>query len=200
MPFTLDVRANVAPTIERLNAIKAGLGDRVITVSINETIDQTKTLMARNIAAEFNVKVSDVKQWLTISGAKRAGEKFAATLFGNPFGRKRRALNLIRFLLTAQTRTAYRRKGTIGTDVLRFRIKTGQTIAIPGTFILNVPGHPVFRRVGQGRSAIEPAYAIGIPQMFMAHKVYDPVIAFVGPKFNEVFARRLRYFLDTVRA
>jgi hypothetical protein len=197
--FTLNVKADVASTVAYLNRVKDGLGSQVITASLNKTIATVNTQMVRGIAQTYNVKQSDIRDKLSIQKARRAGENFEAILYGNPYGRKRRALNLIHFLQTRKTLAAYRRKGARGRDVLQFQIIKGKTVTVPGAFILNVPGSPVFHRTGVGRKAIEPLYTVGIPQMFMAHKVQDPVQAMIPVEFAKQFEQAFRYFLSTAR-
>jgi hypothetical protein len=199
--FTLDVKADVQPTIAYLNRIKDGLGDQVIASTLNKTIDQTQTQMVRGIASTYNIKQTDIRQKLSKQRASRAGQRFTATLFGNPFGRARRALNVIRFLERVTTLAQARKRGKAGTLAeLHFKIlKAGGKSTIKGAFVLNVAGTPVFRRTGPGRKEIEPVRTVGVPQMFMAHKVQDPVQRWIPAKFAELFEDRMRYFLRTVR-
>jgi minor tail protein Z (GPZ) len=204
--FTINVQADVKPVQDYLNRLKAGLGDRVVVSALNKTVEQGKTQMQRAIAAEYNVKVSDIREKLGLERARKAGQKFTATLSGNPFGLRKRSLNLVRFLVAGATRTATRRRGTAGTKQgriaaeLRFRIRrAGGVIGIPGTFILPVKGNPVFIRIGKGRSAIEPAQVIGIPQMFNARKINDPVRQSMEQKFGEIFAHEFKFFESTIR-
>lgn len=199
--FTLNVKANVQGTVDYLNRIKNGIGDRAITSSLNKTIAQAQTQMIRGITAEYNIKASDVRDRLQIQRARRNGMQFTATLVGNPAGRAKRALNLIRFVESKVSLAQGRRRAKAGTQgQVFFKVKrSGGLRTIKGAFILNVPGAPVFLRTGPGRGDIKPAYTIGIPQMFQAKKIQVPVQQWINVNFPRIFNSDVRYFFGTVK-
>jgi hypothetical protein len=197
--FTLNVKCDVQPTIDYLNRIAKDLGDKAIASALNKTIAQTRTQMIRGITGEYVIKAADVRERLQVHRAKRAGLAFTATLFGNPAGRAKRAMNVIHFVAQKATLRAYRKKGSTGGPVLMVKIKrAGGAKPIAGAFIAN-NGRTVFRRVGKSRLPIVPVQTIGVPQMFNAKKVQLPVQRWINENFPRIFDREVRYFLSTVR-
>ena len=198
--FTLDVKAYVGPAIDYLNRLKAGLGDQVIVSSLNKTVAQASTQMARGISQTYNIKVSDVKSMLSIQRAKRAGKLFTATLVGNPFGTSKRSLNVIRFLEKVVTLAQARKRKKAGTlNQLQFQIlRTGGKTLIHGAFIGN-KGRTVFMREGPGRLPIKAVQTIGVPQMFQAKKVQLPVQQLITDNFPRIFDSEFRYYVSTLR-
>lgn len=198
--FTINIKADVQPTIDYLNKLAKSLGDQVITSALNKTVAQARTQIIRGITSEYAIKAADVRERLQIQRASRAGMQFTATLLGNPAGRAKRAMNVIRFIERKVTLAEARRRGKAGTlGVLRFKIRrAGGMQTIAGAFIAN-NGRTVFRRVGKGRLPIEPVQTIGVPQMFQARKVQIPVQRWISENFPRIFDREVRYFLSTVK-
>lgn len=199
--FRFDVRTQgVNETIARLNAIKSGLGDKCIARSLNDAAAKAKTAVTRNITSEYNIKASDIRDFITLTRANAAGVRFTAIVSGNPYGRRRRALNVTRFLDQRATLREWRKGFGMKRPDLVVRIKRGGGARpIPHAFILNVAGNPVVERVGTGRGQLKGVLTIGVPQMFNARKVQIPVQRAVPLWFNESFGRNVRYFLSTVR-
>ncbi len=198
--FTLNVKADVQPTINRLNAIANGLGDRAIVSAINKTAAQAKTQISRGIREEFNISAALVRERLLLQRARRAGLHFTATLIGNPHGRARRAMNLIHFVERKTTLAEARRRAKAGTLAqLHFKVKRkGGKQTLPGAFIGN-QGRTVFIRVGKERTPIRAVQTIGVPQMFQTRRVQDPVLRWIRVEFPRIFASEVRYYLSTVR-
>ncbi len=203
--FTLNVRADVKGTIDYLNRVQKGIGDKVLVESLNRTIGGPNSgankQMIDGIANTYNIKKSDIREKLSIRKASRKGQVFSAELRGNPYGRSRRALNVIRFLkgsIAAAQRRKVRKVGRgEGTKRdLQFQIAKGAVKTIDGAFILNVPGNPVVRRI-DGR--LVGVQTIGVPQMFQARKVQDPVIRWIEANFPVIFDGRVKYYLSTVK-
>lgn len=200
MMFTISVKTNVKPTVDWLNRISKGIGDRSIVSALNKTIAQVNTRMARAITAEYNIKSADVKARLRVQRARRAGLAFTATLQGNA-GSGKRAMNMVYFLERKVTLAEAKRRRRGGTlRDLRFKVrKRGGVKTVKGAFLLNVPGSPVMRRTGTGRSDFEPLRTIGVPSMFQAKKVQVPEQRWIDANFPRIFDREWRYFLSTVK-
>lgn len=196
--FKFDVRlTGVQQTVDQLNRLQRDLGDKVIVAALNETVKQARTQISRRIRDEYNVDAAIVREKLSIVRATRAGMRFTATLFGNPYGKRQRSLNVIRFLREGATKKATRRAANQLRADLRFRIrKSGGDIAIPGSFILNVPGNPVMERKN---GKIVGVRTIGVPSMFQAKKVQQPVHKWIADNFPRIFAREARYYLSTAK-
>ena len=154
--------------------------------------------MIRGITASTPSLRQTVRERLQLQRASRTGMQFTATLIGNPAGRAKRAMNVIRFIeksvSLAQARKR-RKAGTLG--ALRFKIRrAGGMQTIKGAFIGN-NGRTVFRRTGKARLPIEAVSTIGVPQMFQARKVQLPVQRWITENFPRIFDREMRYFLRT---
>ena len=198
--FSINVKADVQPTIDYLNKIAKSLGDKALTSALNKTIAQAKTQMVRGITSEYAISAATVRERLQLQRASRTGMQFTATLIGNPAGRAKRAMNVIRFIeksvSLAQARKR-RKAGTLG--ALRFKIRrAGGLQTIAGAFIAN-NGRTVFRRTGKARLPIEAVSTIGVPSMFQARKVQLPVQRWISENFPRIFDREVRYFLSTVK-
>ena len=198
--FSISVKADTKPAVDYLNKIAKGLGDKAVTSALNKTMAQARTQMIRGITSEYAISAATVRERLQLKRASRAGMQFTATLIGNPAGRAKRAMNIIRFLeksvSLAQARKR-RKAGTLG--ALRFKIKrAGGMQTIQGAFIGN-NGRTVFRRTGKARLPIEAVSTIGVPSMFQARKVQIPIQRWISENFGRIFDRETRYFLSTIK-
>src|SRR5215831_13942045 len=128
------------------------------------------------------------------------GKQLTAVVNGNPAGRAKRSLNVIRFAEKKVTLAQARKRAKRGELTTVFvKIKKGSGFKpIPGAFIAS-NGRTVFRRVGKARLPIEPVQTIGVPQMFNSHAVRDKVEAFITREFPRIFEHEFTYFLSTVR-
>ena len=198
--FSINVKADVKPAVDYLNRIAKGIGDKALTSALNKTVAQARTQMIRGITSEYAISAATVRERLQLQRASRTGMQFTATLIGNPAGRAKRAMNVIRFIeksvSLAQARKR-RKAGTLG--ALRFKIRrAGGLQTIAGAFIAN-NGRTVFRRTGKARLPIEAVSTIGVPQMFNAKKVQIPVQRWITENFPRIFDRETRYFLSTIK-
>ncbi len=198
--FTLNVKIDTKPVIDHLNAIKKGLGDQAITSALNDTAAQARTQMIRGITATYAIPASLVRERLSLSRASRNGLRFTATLIGNPNNRAKRSMNLIHFIEKSVTLAqAKKRRKDDTLNTLRVQIlKAGGKKLLPGAFIGN-KGRTVFMRTGPGRLPIVPVQTVGVPQMFSAHKVQDPVTRWIRDNFPRIFESKAKYFLSTVK-
>lgn len=198
--FSINVKANVKPTVDYLNRIAKSLGDKAITSALNKTIAQVRTQMIRGITKEYVIKAADVRERLQLRRASRTGMRFTATLIGNPAGRAKRAMNIIRFLERSTSLAQARKRRKAGTlSSLYFKIRrAGGKQTIQGAFVAN-NGRTVFRRIGKARLPIEAVQTIGVPQMFNAKKVQIPVQRWITSNFPRIFEREARYYLGTAR-
>jgi hypothetical protein len=156
--------------------------------------------MIRGITGEYNLKASDVRERLRVRRAQRSGMQFTATLVGNPQGRAKRAMNIIRFVeksVSLAESKRRRKRGDLGAVFVKIK-RAGGRKAIQGAFIGNL-GRTVFRRTGPGRLPIEPVSTIGVPQMFQAKKVQIPVQRWITENFPRIFEADATYFLGTVK-
>lgn len=185
----------------KLNAIKAGLGDRAITSAINKVAAQAKTQMSKAIREDYNISAALVNERLRLRKATRSGvATFTAILIGNPeTGGRRRSMNLVHFLEKSTSLAEARKRGKAGTLAqLHFKIrKTGGKAIVRGAFIGN-QGRTVFIREGAGRLPIKAVRTIGVPQMFSTRKNIGKIKVWIGDNFPRILQSEVKYFLSTV--
>lgn len=193
----IDIRTNFPGVAEALRSAERGLAEKALARALNRTVEQGRTQMVRQIAAEFSVSSSTVRARLVIRPARAtAGRVRLEASLAAPEKAGRRSINVIAFAERAVTLAEARRRAKAGTlSQLRFRIKRGGGWkTIPGAFIGN-RGRTVFRRTGKARLPIEAVSTIDIPQMFNARRINEAVRAVMLSRFPDVFARELRFAL-----
>jgi hypothetical protein len=167
----------------------AGLSDAVKGTAIREAVNKAaakgNTEMKRRISREFNLKVGEVGNQLDVV---KAGKKFAAitaTILALPKTRGRRARNVIEFLERKVTLAEARRRLKSGTrNVLRFEIRRGRKVTIPGAFITTANrGTFVAQRVGKARLPIQSVQTIDVPQMFNTQRINREVVRKLEQEF-----------------
>lgn len=192
----IDVRTNIDEAKRDLGRLRSEIQQRAIARALNRTAEQGNTQMVRAIAAEFNVKQSDVRSQITI---RRAREGAAGTLLTVEIkalqGKRGRGYNVIRFLERSVTLAEAKRRQRAGTqNQLRFQIKrSGGRQIIRGAFVGN-KGRTVFQRVGKQRLPIKAVTTIDVPQMFNTRRINEKVVAFMRAKFGEVLAREIAFY------
>lgn len=213
MERVIDISAklDLGGVFADLNELETGLRERAAVSAINKTLAQGRTQMTREIAREFNLPVSFVRERLNIVKAKWIGGKarLAGALDGS--NGKKRSANLIAFLVKSVTLAQARKRmaaGEGGTYQLRngatvtkalelqFKIKRkGGAVKIPGAFIGN-KGRTVFKREGAARLPIKALSTIGIPQMFNTKRLNKVVVKGMETDFPGIFEHELKYFTD----
>lgn len=207
----ISVRTNFPDVMKQLRRLEDDIGNKVMVRSLNKTIDQGKTEMARDISKEYRIGVATAKDRLTVRRAsfKRGMVKFEVVLEATRKG-KGRSMNLIAFVEKFTTFAQARKRikaGEGGTQTLRnggviqkalqlrFQIKrSGGKKMIPGLFIGN-KGRTVFKRVGKERFPIEAKSTIDIPNMFNTKKINAAVTRVMLQNFRQNFDRELRVVL-----
>lgn len=209
--FELNVKIDVASQVSRLNKLRDTLGDEVLADTLNRTMQGARTKMVENITRTYNIAPSRVRLKLVLLKASRARRTYTATLLGNERGAKGRSLNMKAFLTNKTTRIqkrAARLQKAFGgrvVPVLQFQvIRGGGSKQVPGAFIIRggkFGGEPVFIRDDRPGSwnGIRPLQTIDVPQMFEAHKVQDPVQAWIRENFARLFEQRANYWLAKYR-
>lgn len=195
MGQTISISHNFPEVAEALEQLGAKIGSRVMVRALNETVNQGKTQMARQISQEFRIGVGAAKQRLKIIRASaRSGDyRFTATLEATRKG-KGRSMNLIAFVTKARvSKAAAKRSGRPDlANQLQFQIKRGGgKKVIKGAFIGNA-GRTVFIRTGKARLPIKPLSTIDIGQMFNTRRVNKIVRQTMLDKFPDNFQRELR--------
>lgn len=194
---TINVRHNFPAIAAKLDRLPAEVGNKAMVRSLNKTIDQGKTEMARGISREFRLTVGKAKERLAVRKAYAKGGvlHFQAELLATSKS-KGRSMNIIAFVENRTTLAEQRRRVKKGMgNQVHFQIKrTGGKKVIPGAFIGN-KGRTVFIREGKSRLPIKGVNTIDIPQMFNTKRINTIVRQVMLQKFGANFKRELRSVL-----
>lgn len=200
--ITLDVKADIAATLKRVQGIRTEVVDQASAAALNRTADKARTAMTREITREFEIPAAQVRNSLEVFRASKALGNLTATLraFGS---RKRngRSLNLIHFLERKVTLAEAKRRKKGGTlNQLRFKVRKGQGAkVIPGAFLGN-NGRTVFQRVGKERLPIKALATVDVPAMFNTRRINARVVEVIQGEFPIEFERAVRVFSDRLNA
>ncbi len=194
---TINVRTNFPDIAARMDRLPKEIGDKALVRSMNKTIDQGKTEMARGISREFRLTVAKAKERLAVRKAYAKGGvlHFQAELLATSKA-KGRSMNIIAFVENKTTLGQARKRAKAGTlNQLHFQIKrSGGKKIIPGAFIGN-KGRTVFIREGKGRLPIKAVNTIDIPQMFNTKRINIVVRKVMLNRLGANFKRELRSVL-----
>jgi hypothetical protein len=173
----INIRADFRDIVFKLNKLPNDIQQRVIPAAVNKVAAKASTEMTRSIAAEFNLKSSEIRGKLKLRRAQRNVAKWFATLEPVATSRRGGSLNVIRFMeKTVSLAEAKRRRKSGTQNQLRFQIlKKGGKKTITGAFIGN-NGRTVFVRTGKERLPIRAVQTIGIGQMFNTNRVKSRVL------------------------
>lgn len=194
----ISVRHNFPEIAKQLDRLADDVGNKAIVRALNNTVDQGKVQMAKQISQEFRISSSKVKERLKVSKARSWGRtfNFQAALEATTRS-KGRSLNLIAFVTKGRVgKAAAKRLGRSElAGQIQFQIKRGSgKKVIPGAFIAN-KGRTVFIREGKSRMPIRAVNTIDVPQMFNAKRINSVVRKVMLEKFPPNFQRELRAIL-----
>lgn len=196
----LTVRTNFPDVARTVDRLREDIRNRAMASAINKTINQVRTLAAREITSTYNVTSAYAKARLRISGASfKAGQlRLEATLIGGDG--KRRSANVVAFVERSTTLAQARKRRKAGTlNQLHLKIKRGGAAKpLRGAFIGN-KGRTVFERVGKARLPIRPVQTIDIGQMMMSRKVNQQLEALARAKFPEIVRREVAFYMDRAK-
>lgn len=194
---TINVRTNFPEIAAKLDRLPEEIGNKAMVRSMNKTIDQGKTEMARGISREFRLTVGKAKERLAVRKAYAKGGvlHFQAELLATSKA-KSRSMNIIAFVENKTTLAESRKRTKKGTlSQVHFQIKrSGGKKVIPGAFVGN-KGRTVFIREGKGRLPIKAVNTIDIPQMFNTRRINTIVRQVMLQRFGANFKRELRSVL-----
>ena len=194
----INIRTNFPEVTAQLKRLADDVGNKALVRSLNKTIDQGKTQMARTISQEFRIAVGAAKDRLKVSkaNAKQGNLGFEVSLEATRKG-KGRALNLIAFVENKTTLGEARKRAKKGTQSqVYFQVKrSGGKKYIKGAFIAN-KGRTLFIRTGKDRLPIKSVSTIDIPSMFNTKRINAAVVQVMRDKFEANFDRELRVVLQ----
>ena len=192
-----------------------GLGDDIANQSLREAVNKAaakgNTEMKRRISREFNLRAGDVANQLMARKASKSFSVVTAEILAQPKVRGRRARNVIEFMERKVSLAEARRRRKSGTlKDLRFEIRRGRKVMIPGSFVLTanrgtfvaqrVPGSvaPSRSKYAGTKHAeqIKAVQTIDVPQMFNTKRIALEVIRNLETKLlPEELQRAIAYAL-----
>lgn len=196
----IEVDFDMSGVVSWVNAMN-GIGDKAKASALNKVAEQGRTMMVREIAAEFAVPASFVRDRLRVRRASAHARRFVmeATLAGTD---AKRAANMIHFVEKFVTLSQHRKRIAAGEGArgrpleLRFKIKRlGPKKIVKGAFIGN-KGRTVFIREGSGRLPIQALQTIGVPQMFNTKRINAKVVDFMRAKLPSVLEHEMAYYMS----
>lgn len=187
----ITIRDNFPEVAAKLKRLEDDVGNKVLVRSLNATIDQGKTQMARTISKEFRIAVGAAKDRLKVSkaSAKGANVRFEVQLEPTRPA-KGRGMNLIHFVTRIPKRT---KKGTLGQVQLQIRRQGGRK-TIKGAFVATnrkTSGTALFVRTGKSRYPIKTLTTVDIPQMFNTKRINATVVKVMRKQLKKNFNREL---------
>ena len=189
--ISLSIKHDWPDLQRKLDRQRKDIADKAMARALNKTIDQGRAEMARRIAAEYRIKISDVRQRLAITRARKQGKALELTvsLEATRAG-KGRSMNLIAFH-TGGGRVLKSGKR----QQLRFKIRRdGGNKQITGAFIGN-KGRTIFIRDGKSRLPIKAVNTIDVLQMFNTKRINLAVREALLASLESNFDRELRVAL-----
>ena len=189
--ISLSIKHDWPDLQRKIDRQRKDIADKAMARALNKTIDQGRAEMARRIAAEYRIKISDVRQRLAITRARKQGKALELTvsLEATRAG-KGRSMNLIAFH-TGGGRVLKSGKR----QQLRFKIRRdGGNKQITGAFIGN-KGRTIFIREGEDRLPIKAVSTIDVIQMFNVKRINLAVREALLASLESNFDRELRVVL-----
>lgn len=189
--ISLSIKHDWPDLQRKIDRQRKDIADKAMARALNKTIDQGRAEMARRIAAEYRIKISDVRQRLAITRARKQGKALELTvsLEATRAG-KGRSMNLIAFH-TGGGRVLKSGKR----QQLRFKIRRdGGNKQITGAFIGN-KGRTIFIRDGKSRLPIKAVNTIDVLQMFNTKRINLAVREALLASLESNFDRELRVVL-----
>lgn len=190
--ISLSIKHDWPDLQRKLDRQRKDIADKAMARALNKTIDQGRAEMARRIAAEYRIKISDVRQRLAITRARKQGKALELTVsLEATRADKGRSMNLIAFH-TGGGRVLKSGKR----QQLRFKIRRdGGNKQITGAFIGN-KGRTIFIRDGKSRLPIRAVNTIDVVQMFNVKRINLAVREALLAGLEANFDRELRVVLE----
>jgi hypothetical protein len=191
----INIRTNFPEVTAQLKRLADDVGNKALVRSLNKTIDQGKTQMARTISQEFRIAVGAAKDRLKVSKASAKGGNVRFEVQLEPTRpAKGRGMNLIHFVTRIPKRT---KKGTLGQVQLQIKRQGGRK-TITGAFVATnrkTGGTALFIRTSKSRYPIKTLTTIDIPQMFNTKRINAAVVQVMRDKFEANFDRELNVIM-----
>jgi hypothetical protein len=176
MMIGIGMKSNIAEIAALLGVESKETINAAAVSALNKTAAKAKTASARQIRdAGYRLKVSDIKDNITVRKAWKSRMVASVNAKGRP-------IPLIDFFI---------RQAAEGCIV---NIK-GQAKLLRHTFVATMPnGHKgIFSRRSKSRLPIDQVFTVGIPEMFMTHKVNDQLRKQITEDFPKIFRGELSW-------
>lgn len=197
----IDIRADFAPLIKKLETLKRELQDKVIVRSLNAVASKTKTEARKEITREFNMPSAEVGNMLRVTRATIKGRNLEVAVVAE--SRRGRSLNVIRFVEKKVTLAEGRRRKKSGT-INRLRVKIKKTGGLKALgrpkwaasepFIMTANGGTFVaaRRSTPGKRGglIGGVQTIDVPSMFNTKRLNALLIRKIQAEFPAEFDRQ----------
>jgi hypothetical protein len=194
----LTIKVDTKQVERMLKGLSDAIKGTAIREAVNKAAAKGNTEMKRRISREFNIKAGEVGGQLDLI---KAGKQFAAvtaTILALPKRKGRRARNVIEFIERKVTLAEARRRLKSGTrNLLRYEIRRGRKVTIPGSFIVTANrGTFVAQRQGKTRFPIQSVQTIDVPQMFNTQRINREVVRRLEDEFlPQEIDRAIQYAL-----
>lgn len=177
----IDVRHNLKEVEISLGRLAGEIRDKAVVRALNRTATTIRAEAAREIRAEYNMKVSDIKGEMRIENATPSQLRARVVVRGRP-----------------QSLSEFGpRQNKQGVTVM---VKRGQRKLIRHAFLWQRPGGaPVFVREGKSRLPIKKLFTLSLPSAFTNDKVMAALKRVAGRRFPGAFAQEARYYLNKGR-
>jgi hypothetical protein len=194
----LTIKVDTKQVERMLKGLSEAVKGTAIREAVNKAAAKGNTEMKRRISREFNLKVGEVGNQLDVIKARQGFAAVTATILALPKRRGRRSRNVIEFVERKVTLAEARRRLKAGTrNLLRYEIRRGRKVTIPGSFITTANrGTFVAQRVGKARLPIKAVQVIDVPQMFNTQRINREVVRKLQDKLlPEEINRAIQYAL-----
>ena len=194
----LAIKVNTKPVEKMLAGLSDAIKGNAIREAVNKAAAKGNTEMKRRIKDEFNLPAGEIGNHLDVVKAGNRFGAITATILALPKRRGRRARNVIEFLERKVTLAEARKRLKSGTrNVMRYEIRRGRKVTIPGSFIVTANrGTFVAQRVGKARLPIQSVQTIDVPQMFNTKRINREVVRKLEQEFlPQEIDRAIQYAL-----
>jgi len=209
--ITIKVKAEFGQVDRQLKVLEQVARGKVMARTLNRIADQTKTEAVREIAREYNLTSSKVRERIRVRKAFARTGLAVEIAVPSRFGK--RALNVISFgarslyaaggKAGAAGKLALKASGNKRQAGVQVKIKRrGAVQRGRGWFIITnkkTGGRFVAKRVGAANADIEPVRTIDVGQMFNANTTQAKLLANIRAKFPRELERQIAYELGRTR-
>ncbi len=193
--ITISIKDNFPDVIAKLMSLGSDIGNKAMVRSLNATVTQGKTEMARTISKEFRINVGTARERLEVSRASAKGGNLEFEVALSARTNKYRGLNLVRFVTGGTPRRTKKGMAQVKLQVKR----AGGRKSIKGAFIATnrkTSGTALFIRTSNARYPIKTLTTIDIPQMFNTRRINEVVVKVMKEKFEANFDREMRKIVE----